>query len=334
MRGSIPRTPISVVINTYNRALSLARTLESLRRQTYPEFEVIVVNGPSTDTTELLLEGYAADLKIARCPEAKLGVSRNIGIKMASGEIVAFIDDDAVADDTWLEKLGSAYTKPSVAAVGGHVFDIPLGHIAWRICTSTRTGDVLIDAPPPVGKYLRKGSDPFLYLSGCNMSFRWAALAAIGGFNEAFAYGYDDVELCCRLIDARHRIALLKDAIVYHQRAPNSMRDRCGVARDLYPVFYARTVFALQSQTRNGSPEKILSRIRIVANRAAKAARHQLERGIFTSNEYEHFVRRINDAVDDGIATGSCSRFYRTFESPHSGAFHPYPRTRPARSLD
>jgi GT2 family glycosyltransferase len=325
---STGRIPISIVINTYNRAQHLPTTLEGLRTQTYPEFEVVVVNGPSTDGTDLLLRHYAMDLKIVCCPKPRLGLSRNLGIEMAAGEIVAFIDDDAVPDNGWLEKLAFAYADPSVAAAGGYVFDIPLGHIAWRVCTCTRTGEWSANSPRPAGAYLGRGADPFLYLNGCNMSFRRCALLEIGGFNEEFTYAYDDVDVCCRVIDAGHQIALVENAIVYHQRAPNLVRSLDGVVRDLYPIFYARTVFALQWHFSKGSSKRIISRIRNIVRRVSEGVRRQLVRGILTPDEYKHFVQRIHSAVDDGIATSMRSRSFRTFAAPESMAFHPYPRRR------
>jgi GT2 family glycosyltransferase len=325
---STSRIPISIVINTYNRAQHLPTTLEGLRTQTYPEFEVVVVNGPSTDGTDLLLRHYAMDLKIVCCPEPRLGVSRNLGIEMAAGEIVAFIDDDAVPDNGWLERLASAYADPSVAAAGGYVFDIPLGHVAWRVCTCTRSGEWSANSPRPAKAYLGRGADPFLYLNGCNMSFRRCALLEIGGFNEEFTYAYDDVDVCCRIIDAGHQIALVEDAIVYHQRAPNSVRSLDGVVRDLYPIFYARTVFALQWHSSKDSSKRIISRIRKIARRVTKGVRRQLVGGLLTPDEFEHFVHRIHRAVDDGVATAMRSKSVRTFEAPELAAFHPYPRSR------
>jgi glycosyltransferase involved in cell wall biosynthesis len=118
--------PVSVVINTNNREEWIEKTLESLRGQTYSKFEVVVVTGPTAELTNVLLRRYAPDIKIARCSEQKIGVSRNIGIEAATGEIIAFIDDDAVPDCHWLEKLVLAYKDPSVAAVGGQVLTCPL----------------------------------------------------------------------------------------------------------------------------------------------------------------------------------------------------------------
>lgn len=90
---------VSVVINTHNRGPHLKRLLDALSRQTYDRFEVIVVNGPSTDNTEDVLKQYQSAIRTDKCPIVNLCVSRNIGVRDAAGEIIAFIDDDAVPQD-------------------------------------------------------------------------------------------------------------------------------------------------------------------------------------------------------------------------------------------
>ena len=94
----------TVVINTLNRAAHLRTALASLRHQRHRAFEVVVVNGPSTDDTEAVLALWP-DIKVARCTEANLSMSRNIGIAMAEGDVVAFLDDDATPEPDWLEHL-------------------------------------------------------------------------------------------------------------------------------------------------------------------------------------------------------------------------------------
>ena len=89
---------VSVVICTYNRADSLGATLESLIHQRHADLEVVVVNGPSTDHTLDVLLPWVDRVKVMHCPAANLSMSRNIGIRAAAGEIVAFIDDDALPD--------------------------------------------------------------------------------------------------------------------------------------------------------------------------------------------------------------------------------------------
>src|SRR3954465_15977772 len=101
-----PRSPltVSVVIITAGRRQCLPPCVESLRRQTYRPMEIVVVVGPSQDGTS----GYASTLTDAKATYAdKLTVAfaRNEGVRRAGGEIIAFIDDDAVAHPRWLEEL-------------------------------------------------------------------------------------------------------------------------------------------------------------------------------------------------------------------------------------
>src|ERR1700690_3685569 len=105
---------VSVVINTYNRAASLDATLRSLRRLNYPRFEVIVVNGPSTDSTMDVLRAHAPSIRVGTCSDRNLSVSRNVGIDMARGNLVAFLDDDAVPDENWLNDAVDAFDSEEV----------------------------------------------------------------------------------------------------------------------------------------------------------------------------------------------------------------------------
>jgi len=158
---------VSIVVGTYNRVATLPSTLDGIRNQTHPEFEVIVVNGPSDDGTTGFLERHGGLIKLAVCAERNIARSRNIGVDVAAGEVVAFIDDDAIPSETWIEKLVAAYGKPSTAAAGGPVFDLRQDEVVWRLCTCSRFGDVITDAAPPASTYLGKNADPFLYLAGC-----------------------------------------------------------------------------------------------------------------------------------------------------------------------
>ena len=91
--------------------------------------------------------------------------------------------------------------------------------------TCSRRGDVTHNSQPPASRYLGEGADPFLYVSGSNMSFRRGALVSVGGFNEYLTYGYDDVEVCRLFVDAGYFIQFLEDAYVHHCPQANSVRD-------------------------------------------------------------------------------------------------------------
>lgn len=123
-------------------------TLESLRFQRHDDFEVVVVNGPSTDHTEEMLAQYEGRIKHLRCPVANLSMSRNIGIRAAAGDVVAFIDDDAIPEYDWLTELEHGYLVPpdgiaieEVGGVGGVVFDYTGTRFQFRFAVSDRHGE-------------------------------------------------------------------------------------------------------------------------------------------------------------------------------------------------
>ena len=120
-KGEVVR--VSVVICTLNRADALVATLECLRYQHHDDFEVIVVNGPSTDGTLELLAPWRRFIRYRDNQEPNLSKSRNIGIRASTGELLAFIDDDALPEPEWLTQAIPAFDDPEVAGAGGIVFD-------------------------------------------------------------------------------------------------------------------------------------------------------------------------------------------------------------------
>ena len=136
---------ISVVINTYNRAKTLDATLRSLRRLNYPHFEVIVVNGPSTDDTLEVLKVHSRYVRVGTCADRNLSVSRNVGIDMARGDLVAFVDDDALADENWLNDAAGAFDSDRVGAVGGSVYDHTGYGVQYRYTVCDRLGNARLD---------------------------------------------------------------------------------------------------------------------------------------------------------------------------------------------
>jgi glycosyltransferase involved in cell wall biosynthesis len=104
-------TLVSVIIPTFNRAPFLTYALEALKRQTYRNFEVIVVVKPGGDETDKVLEKYSHELPLKIIVQNEEFVSKayNMGLKEAKGDIIAIMDDDSVPFDDWLEKHLQAY---------------------------------------------------------------------------------------------------------------------------------------------------------------------------------------------------------------------------------
>ncbi len=90
---------VSVIIPTYNREQFIARTIQSVLNQTYKDFEIVVVDDGSTDTTKEKLGTFGSKIKLIEQPNSERAVSRNNGVKNSSGEYIAFLD----SDDAWIQ---------------------------------------------------------------------------------------------------------------------------------------------------------------------------------------------------------------------------------------
>mgnify|MGYP003694441611 CR=1 FL=1 len=110
----VPR--ISVVVCTYNGARTIRDCCEGLRRLDYPNFEVIVVNDGSTDATAAIVEEYG--FRVISGENRGLSHARNVGLHAATGEIVAYTDDDAYPDPDWLRYLAAAFVGSTHVGIG------------------------------------------------------------------------------------------------------------------------------------------------------------------------------------------------------------------------
>ncbi len=203
---------VSVVVCTYNRAHYLDKCINSLIGQDYPNYEIIIVNGPSTDETVQILEKYPSVRIIQQSKLNGLSYARNLGIKASKGGIIAFIDDDAVADEKWLSYIVQEYSDPGIGAVGGLVYGPQKSHIQFDYGVINKAG-----IPKPIRDEMAPlGRNEFPILMGTNCSFRKEVLYNIGGFDPYFKYYHDESELCARVVNAGYTIVYNRDAYVIH----------------------------------------------------------------------------------------------------------------------
>lgn len=222
---------ISIVICTRGRADSLRRTIDSVAAQRYSRFEVIVVDNSSGDPSVATLARrtqHAVPIEYIVEPRVGLSRARNSGTQAASGDVVAFIDDDEAADAHWLAELASGYlVGDRVAAVNGAILPAELesqaqdwfeqygGHSKGRGFAAQ-----IFDPSQP-------GSQSPLYPlpafgAGGNMSFRRDVLTEIGGFDPALgagtrARGGEDTAAFTRVMLAGHSIVYRPSAFVWHR---------------------------------------------------------------------------------------------------------------------
>ena len=238
---------MSVIVNTDGRAGPLRNVLESFRHQEYSDFEVIVVCGPTPDgTREVGLEYEKKGwVKFAECPARNLSQSRNVGIRVASGEIVAFIDDDAIPEPEWLEQLVAAFNSADVGAAGGLVFDHTGYSYQYRYAACDRLGNAILNLTEPFEQSSFPLSARFAYVQGTNCAFRRTTLVEIGGFDEEYEYYLDETDVCCRLVDRGWRIRQLDGAAVHHKFLSSHVRNEDRVATVKYPIVKNKIYFSL-----------------------------------------------------------------------------------------
>ena len=208
---SLPWPRISVVVCTYNGARTIRDCFEGLRRLAYPDYEVIVVDDGSTDETAAIARHY--DCRLIRTENRGLASARNTGLKAATGEIVAYLDDDAYPDPHWLTYLAARFLSTSHAAVGGPNL-APPGDGPIAECVARAPGG-------PVHVLLTDSEAE--HIPGCNMAFRKTCLEAIGGFDPQFRTAGDDVDACWRLKERGWTLGFSAAAMVWHHRR-NSVR--------------------------------------------------------------------------------------------------------------
>jgi O-antigen biosynthesis protein len=197
---------ISVVVCSYNGSRTIEQTLESLTRLQYPDYEVIVVNDGSRDATPEIASRYPVRLKST--PNRGLSAARNMGLEMATGEIIAYIDDDAYADPYWLTYLAATFLTTDHVGVGGpNVPPADDGELALAVAAS-----------PGGPVHVLISDQEAEHLPGCNMAFRTSALRAIGGFDRRFRTAGDDVDVCWRLRDQGWTLGFSAAALVWHHR--------------------------------------------------------------------------------------------------------------------
>lgn len=294
---------VSIIVNTNGRCDSLYRTLESLRYLDYDEFEVCVVYGPAPDGTADLLHRYESDIKVARCPEQNLSMSRNIGIELGAGELLAFIDDDGIPEPEWLTGIAEAFADPEVGACGGLIYD-QTGYKAQHLfVTCNRLGRARHNHDAPAEDLNYPFAFEYPAVTGTNAVFRRQALQEIGGFDEEFEYYLDETDVCCRLIDAGWKIRQLSDAPVHHKFLPSHVRTAHRVTNP-YPLIKNKVYFSLVHALPYWPMERVLNDCIDFSRERRREHEHHVRLGHIPEYAMEIFDRDAEAAWRDGLLRG------------------------------
>jgi GT2 family glycosyltransferase len=197
---------MSVVVCTYNGSRTIRDCLDGLRQLDYPDFEVIVVDDGSTDGTADIAREYGC--RLVSTENHGLSNARNVGITLASGDVVAFTDDDARPDPHWLQYLAASFVDSTRAGTGGPNI-APPGD-GW-------VADGVANAPGGPMHVLLSDHEAE-HIPGCNMAIRKSCLESVGGFDPQFRVAGDDVDLCWRLQQQGWTLGFSPAAMVWHHR--------------------------------------------------------------------------------------------------------------------
>jgi GT2 family glycosyltransferase len=197
---------ISVVVCTLNGAKTIRDTFEGLKKVDYPDFEVILVDDGSTDSSIEIAADY--DVRVISTPNRGLSAARNTGMEEANGDIVVYLDDDAWPDRNWLRYIADAFLTHDYAAVGGPNISPP------------NTGDIAdcVNNAPGGPVHVLLDDQHAEHIPGCNMAFRRSRLLELGGFDPQFRAAGDDVDLCWRVLEQGWTIGFAPAAMVWHHR--------------------------------------------------------------------------------------------------------------------
>jgi glucosyl-dolichyl phosphate glucuronosyltransferase len=226
---------VSVVICTYSqrRWPDLVRAIESVRSQAPTPREVIIVADYNAALYEQARRQWPDVIVVENRSIRGLSGARNTAVARASGDVVAFLDDDAVADRLWLERIANVYDEPGVVAVGGAVVpEWVRGRPRWFPPEFDWVVGCSHSGMPRTPLDVRN-------LVGANMSLRRDAVVRLGGFQtglgrvDGVPSGCEETELCIRIREhwPRGRIVYDPSVVVRHTVPPERTTLRYYLSR-------------------------------------------------------------------------------------------------------
>ena len=285
-----------MIVVSRGRPRHLRLCLTGIGQLCHRDFEIVVVadGAGAQAVTEM---GLADKVKLLRFDAANISAARNEGLAAAAGEIVAFIDDDAVPEPGWLCHLVRPFDDADVAATGGYVIGRDGISLQWTARAVNRLGEtVALEAPgeeafapdPPAGFAVKT--------EGTNCAFRRAVLAGLGGFDPAFRFYLDETDVNLRLAAAGGRTVIVPRARVHHGFAASDRRAADRTPRDLTEIGASTMVF-LRKHAPEAEHAPALAALETAER--ARLIRHMVAGGL----EPRDVGRRLA-GLTDGIAAG------------------------------
>ncbi len=292
-----PNPPqFSVIVVSRGRPGLLRRCLIGLEQLYYPAFEIIVVADPD-GIRQIVDMGWRDRIKIVAFDLANISAARNAGIAVAAGEIIAFIDDDAVAEPSWLDHMSAAFADPDVVGAGGYVRGRNGISFQFRAAMVSTLGEEVAvrfagDAPGILPA--RPGHAP--KTMGTNCAFRRKQVALMGGLDPVFRFFHDETDLNMRLHKCAKHVAVVPLAQVHHGYAASDRRGADRTPHSLFEIGASSALF-LRKHAPKARHAEALGRLR--AEQRKRLLRHMVSGGLEPRD-----VARLMVGFEAGIEDG------------------------------
>lgn len=291
---SEPAPLVSVIIPNHDRVAELGRALKALKFQTFRDFEVIVVSNQTAVVADRFSE--IADAHLVSFQEANISAARNAGIAQAQGEVIAFLDDDAVPEATWLARLIAPFDDPKIGAVGGVVRGRNGVSFQWGPQEVDCFGN---DWPLAFdGDRISDPSEPHRVLKtvGTNCAFRAEALREVG-FDTAYRFYLDETDLNWRLVEKGWSAVIVSDAEVHHGYAGSSYRTSERVPKSFKEIGASKAYFC----KRFGDPARVPEELDGFRRDQRTRLIRSMELGLLPPSE----VSGLIDSLEEGFVEGA-----------------------------
>jgi GT2 family glycosyltransferase len=281
------------VIPTLNRADYLNGCLRALADLDYPRdgYEVVVVDGGSTDDTAAIIKQHEANFSTLRFliePKRGSSAARNLGFRCVDSDYVALTDDDAVAHKNWLKNLMHAAAPDRMLV--GKVVSHANGHVQYGCRRSTFIGGS-VPLPLVLRRYGNSGCT-------CNMLVPKRIWLTVGGFDEELIAAFDDSSFCLGALRHGYQVRYVDEAMVFHKR--ELKRPERFALHIMYRTYGMLKIYA-------GSPLKQATFVLLNSLYVA------MQFGVFSMKYDWHFAVAALNAMFQG------HRMYREKASPLTG---------------
>lgn len=320
---SDPAARTSVIVVSRHRPDALARLLTALGQLDHPDFEVIVVADPAG-----IAVCAGRPVKTVAFDAANISAARNAGLAQAAAPIVAFIDDDAVPEPTWLTRLTAPFADPRVVAAGGFVRGRNGISFQWKASWTDVWGyhhPLEVDETAPS---LHIPGARVVRTEGTNSAFRRDVLLRLGGFDPAFRFYLDETDLNMRLAAEGGLTAIVPEAQVHHGFAASARRSVDRAPTDLSEIGASSMLFWRKYAP--GGPDFTEARARLLAAQRARLLGYMVGGGL-EPQEIAGLLR----SLEAGLAEGAARPLTPLAPiAPSGAAFLPFPAgPRPCRTI-